>query len=191
MKKTLLALGMVVLIYGTVLSKPDPDSGSKPSINVSPVEEGKFNLSLSTDNSGFAKFRILNNKGHVMISKRINYDHSFSLPINMAGLEEGVYNVQLITENEQISQEVFLSHLYRQDVAVFISEPEANIFNLKVFHENVPVKILIEDKNGKLYYEETITSSRNFEKRFDLTKLKGKDFNMVIQGEKSYIVKSL
>lgn len=191
MKKMLLMLGMVIFVYGTVLSKPDPDADSKTSINIGTVEQGKFTLNMTTEHHGVVEFKISTEKGNTIMNKRVSYDKSFSLPVNIADLKEGIYKIHVYAEDEQIEKEVFLSHLYKEDVAAFVTEPEDHVYNVKVFHENVPVTIKIQDKDGRVYHQETIKSSRNFEKRFDLTQLKEEDFSVVITGEKSYIVKSL
>lgn len=193
MKKTLLALGMAVLICGTVFSKTtDPDEISKTNISLVPVENGKFNLNIRTEKMGIAKVRISNDKGNLIMSKRINYSKSFTLPVSLTDLKEGAYKVHVSTGDEEFDQEVFFSHLYKEDVAAFISEPEENIFAVKVFHEDVPVNIRIYDKDGNKLHDETVKTEHNFEKRYNLTQLGEKGgLSIVIKGKKSHIVESL
>lgn len=190
MKKSLLVLGMVAFLCGSILANTNPEE-SKSTITIDPLEQGRFLLNLKTEAPGAVKIKITNERGNTLMTKRISYYKSFEMPVDLSSLKEGVYRIEVESEDEHLNQEVFLSHMYKEDVAAFVTEVDDYIYDLRVFHEDVPVKIRIEDLKGNRLHEETIKSTHNFEKRLNLSQLKGQSVNLIIQGKKSYIVKSL
>lgn len=192
MKKALLTLAIVGLVSGTALSKTDP-SEKKPSgkLSLSTVEESKFSLNMSTEDKGVVTLKITDENGKLLISENVNYNKSFSLPIDMTSMKEGSYEVTAETPSTSLKQNIFVSKLYKDDVAAFLTCTEKGKYSLKVFHENVPVSIKIVDQKGAVYYENKINSDSNFIQEFDLTSIKNyESLEMIISGKKSTIYKS-
>ncbi len=193
MKKAILTLAVVALMCTTVLSKTDPAKKStKSAISITPVEEGKFALNMSTADKGIVQLKITDQKGKLLISERVPYNKSFSLPIDMSYMKEGTYKVSAESEKSSLEQDIFVSQLYQEDVAAFITEKGTRKFQLKVFHEDVPVSIKIRDSSGNVYYSNTVKNEANFIQDFDLSKVnESTELELIISGKKSKIYKSI
>ena len=192
MKKAILTLAVVALVATSAMSNTDPSaSEAKSKLSLIPVDETTFELEMATGSKGNIRLKITDQKGNLITSEKVFYSKSFSLPIDMSYLTEGNYVIKAESPDASLEQEVFVSQLHQEDVAAFLTDKGEGKYDLKVYHEKVPVSIKITDLNGTVYFDDTINSDKNFSQQFDLSQIKETKLTMIISGKKSRIIKAI
>lgn len=193
MKKAILSIAVVALVCSTAISKTDPSStNSSSKLSLSTVENARFALNMATDSPGKVRLRISDDQGNLILSQKVDFDKSFSLPIDMSSMKQGNYMVKAESANSSLEQEVFISKLHEDDVAAFLTDNGNRNYSLRVFREDVPVSIKVLDDRGNLYYKSTEMSSQNFTQNFDFSTVDtDAKLEIYISGKKTRIVKAI
>ncbi|WP_421869625.1 hypothetical protein [Marinoscillum sp.] len=193
MKKAILSIAVVALVCSTAISKTDPSStNSSSKLSLSTVKNARFALNMATDSPGKVRLRISDDQGNLILSQKVDFDKSFSLPIDMSSMKQGNYMVKAESAEISLEQEVFISKLHEDDVAAFLTDNGNRNYSLRVFREDVPVSIKVLDDRGNLYYKNTEMSSQNFTQKFDFSTVDtDAKLEIHISGKKTRIVKAI
>lgn len=196
MKKIILTLTIAYTIAGTVSaigSDPTNDPNENSSVNISYGEGKKIKLTVLDADKGAVDLTVVDKKSGKKIADYVhNYSKSFALPIDMTKEKDGQYEVIVKGKDFEWKQDVFLSSMSEDDVYASIEKSDDGKINVKVFHENVPVKLKIEDAEGKIYHRYVHLNSSNFQKSIDLGNLtSNKELFISISGIKTSIYQAL
>lgn len=194
--KKLFALALVLLVIASPSMATNGTGGSKKkaaSKNFSIVksEDDKFMLQVNSVEPGFLKVKIFSEDNQFIHEQSISYDHSVKVPFDFSNLDEGNYKFQIEGPHFQGTQEVFLSKMHEKDVAAFVEEIDDNQVKLTVFREKTPVTVTLLDEDGHSYYQQEVTSEKNFTQIFNLSDVEDKSMMLVIKGKKSTVSKVL
>lgn len=86
---------------------------------------------------------------------------------------------------------VLKARIEKEDVFAEILELEKGLYEVKVSHHQVPVKISIEDNEGIVIFSKIYQTEGSFVRQFDLRDVGLEDLKMVIKGKRSLIFKDL
>jgi flagellar hook assembly protein FlgD len=194
MKKVVLIVAIIAFSVSTVFAtepdgKKNEENVESKSVQVSKLDEGKFVLKL-IDDQGKVDINIYAENGKKVFEDKINYKKPFKKVYDFSRQEEGVYRFE-VDGDVELEQQVFYSELHLEDVYSELTEKENGQVELFVRHSNVPVKVRIEDKNGRIVYRRTYFKSSNFKQKFDVSKLSSQELTMTVSGRKSFISYSL
>jgi len=194
MKKVVLIVAIIAFSASTVFATETDDKNKEEkvegnSVQVDKLEEGKFVLKL-IDDQGKVDINIYAENGRKVFQDKINYKKPFKKVYDFSRQEEGVYRFE-VEGDVELKQQVFHSEMHLEDVYSELTENDNGKVELFVRHSNVPVKVRIEDKNGRIVYSRTYLKSSNFKQTFDVSKLSSQELTMTVSGRKSFISYSL
>ena len=193
MKKVTTLLVAAAIACAPVLANTGKKSAKEATSSVSLKRTGtqQFDFRLISAVPGKVEVKIYSEKGKLLHENQYSYKKSFKVPFDLSNLEQGNYRFVIEGAGIEKSQEVFVSKLEEEDVAAFFQPLEDDKVKVTIYHDNVPVKITLLDKDGNRYYQNTLSGEKNFAQLFDLSDVHSKELEMIVKGKKSTIVKIL
>ncbi len=156
-------------------------------VSIQISENGKVNLRIMDQSRGKVNVSIFKSSGVKVFDENISYNKSFVMPIDLSNQDQGNFRFVVKKDDEKYVQEVFNSKMSENDIHASMEELSSGMYNLKIRHNNVPVKIVILDKEGQRLFSKTYIKASNFQQVFDLSRIKDEDLTVSISGQKSYI----
>ena len=193
MKKVTTLLVAVAICLAPALANTGKKSAKATSSSVSIKRTGtqQFDLQLMAVTPGKVGVKIYSEKGKLLHEHQYAFKKSFKVPFDLSNLEQGNYRFVIEGAGIDKSQEVFVSKLEEEDVAAFVQPLANDKVKVTIYHDDVPVKITLLDGEGNKYYQNKLSGDKNFAQLFDLSDVHNKELEMIVQGRKTTIIKSL
>lgn len=187
LKNQLLAMAALLLAYSSAVAADDTAISIRKTDNAKQTLVRVYNLS-----EGTAVLRLKDAEGRTLHRESIK-GYAYMKKYNMANLPSGEYTIE-VTSDEGVSQETFtLSSGVAQPVyfkpAIKMSEETVNI----MFKNSItsPVSLKLHDRYGRVLYQETVDSQKEYSKGLNLSKLNAGQYSLSITGNDYVYSKSI
>ncbi len=190
-KLTTLAVVMIVVTMSALANTGKEKKAARKAVAIEQTGNEQFNLQVMAEAPGSVDVKIYTERGRLIHKDQYKFKKSFKVPFDLSSLKEGNYRFVVEGSDIAASQEVFVSKLHQQDVAVFFQPLDDHKVKVTIYHEDTPVFLSLEDENGRTYFEERLLGTQNYTQLFDLSEVRNKELQMVVKGRKSTIRKVL
>lgn len=192
-KATIFAFALIMVMTPLFASngKNISNDDDMEDFTISRLADNTYVLEVKAEEAGFVNVRITGGATDLIHEKTISYEGNVKVPFNLSELKEGNYTFAVEGPSIRGKQEIFLSKMHQEDVAVLVEEIGNDKVKVTVFHEDVPVNITLVNGKGNKYFERSLKLTNNFVQVFDLSDVKEENMTVVVKGRKSYIAKVL
>lgn len=194
MKSTLKVCIWVALIVSATIAQ----AGLKDStVEVEITGDKTFSITLNGQHAGVQSL-LKDKKGHVLAEQAFT-DGIHTLDFDLKDAREGSYRIELIDAQEMISLPV---ELVGDDVSIDVKEMETYYFPVvyqrgdlvtvsKWASEKEIIGVSIVDDSNILVYEDKISGDKTLAKRFDFSRVRSGNYELVLKCNDQVLIKSV